>query len=161
MKKTKIKAVCTAAVLLLFFAFTISVLFVLMLLTQSYRSAAVSSELSYSERTCISYISEKLRHGDSEGAVYVGKFDGVNALFIDTVFGDVPYSSIIYFYNGWLCELFCEKGADFRLADGTRIIETKAVSFSELQPSLFYIEVTNLSGKTDKLHIFLRSGGEI
>jgi len=107
----------------------------------------------------MSYIAEKFRHNDVKDSVYVGEFDGLNALFLDTEEKGVVYCDIIYCYDGWIWELYCERGLDFLRTDGTKVIEAKSVSFRDLGSGLFYVEATDLDGKTSKLNICLRSGG--
>ena len=139
--------------------FTASVVLVLMQGVRIYRSAVVSSELLYNERTCAFYITEKLRHGDEMNAVYVDSFDGLNALYIDSRYNDTVYSTIMYFNEGWLNELFCEKGANFNRADGTKIIRADSVTFLESSPGLLYVETVDGSGNSGGLYFRLRSGG--
>ncbi len=140
-------------------AFAASVLLVLLLGAGIYQSAASSSDAAYSERVCTSYIAEKLRHGDENGAVSLGSFDGGEALFLESDDGGVRYTTIIYSHDGWLWELFCEKGADFSREDGVKIIEVRAVHFSEAEPGLFSIEAVGPGGAANRRTIHLRSGG--
>lgn len=140
-------------------AFTASVLMVLLLGVRIYKSISSSSELTYSERTCISYVAEKIRHNDENGMVYVSDFDGLNALYLESKNDNGTYTDILYCNDGWLYELFCEKGAKFSRADGTQIINADSVSFSETEPGFFYIEVTNPKGYISRLNVSLRSGG--
>ena len=159
MNKEKAYTVDTVFIIVLFFVFTTSVLVVLMLGTRMYNSMSDSSAIAYSERTCMSYIAEKLRHGDSDGSVYVDNFDGLNALYIETQYDDTTYSNILYFNDGWLYELFCDKGAKFVRTDGTKIIEAESVNFTEIGSGLFCVEATDLNGNKSSLNISLRSGG--
>lgn len=145
--------------IILICAFTASVLMVLMLGIRIYTSTADASERLHNARTSTFYIAEKLRHGDERDAVYVADFDGLNALYIESSYDDAVYTNILYYSNGWLNELFCEKGADFDRSDGTKIIETGAVTFSEPSPGLFDVETVDLSGNISRLNICLRSGG--
>lgn len=159
MNREKTYTVDTVFIIVLFFVFTSSVLIVLMLGTRIYNSMSDSSEIAYSERTCMSYIAEKLRHGDREGSTYVGEFDGLNALYIETDYDGITYNNILYFNDGWLYELFCDKGAEFVRTDGTKIIEAESVSFAEAHSGLFCIEAIDLDGNKSRLNISLRSGG--
>ena len=159
MNKNRAYSADTLLVIALICAFTASVIMVLLLGIRIYNSITRASELAYSERTCMSYISEKLRHGDANGAVYVGKFDGLNAIYIDSAYGDTVYNDILYCYDGYLNELFCEKGEEFYKTDGTEIIGAESVSFTEPKAGLIYVEAVDLSKNTDRLYISLRSGG--
>jgi len=111
MNNVKISTANTIITILLFTFFSASVFIVLTLGFKSYNSTCINSELSFNERTCVAYISERLRQGDSNNAVSIGEFGGQNAIFIDTEYDGTPYSSIIYFSEGWLRELLVEKDA--------------------------------------------------
>lgn len=161
MKRFKIHFVATASVLFLLLAFIGSALAVVVL-GKDFESAEKSlSAQSFCERTLMSFLTEKLRQGDGSGNIYVGEFDGVNALFIESMLQDTLYTDIIYCYDGALCELFCEKGADFSYTDGTKLIDVGSVIFSEPESALIYIEATSTEGRTSFLHLFLKSGGQL
>lgn len=140
-------------------AFAGAVLLVLLMGAGIYRSAAASSDAAYSERVCTAYIAEKLRHGDEAGGVLLGEFDGREALFLESVQNGVYYTDIIYSHDGWLWELFCEKGADFSREDGVKIIDVRSVRISETAPGFFSIEAVGPDGAVSRRDVHLRSGG--
>lgn len=144
---------------LLICAFAASVLFVLVLSTRIYSSMTEASERAYYERTLLSFAAEKLRHGDMKGAVSVGEFDGLNALYLESELGGTVYTSILYCYDGWLYELFCEKGLEFSREAGTRILPAASVRFFAEPRGLIYIESTDKMGRVRGLSVHLRSGG--
>lgn len=149
----------TVALVALIAAFMLSVLFVLLLGARVYRGMSAGAESAYGERTCAAYLAEKLRHGDAQGAVRLGGFDGAEALYIDSEYDGTVYSQILYCYDGWVWELFCERDAGFSKTDGTRLIPAQAVHFSEPSPGLFYIEAVGRDGEVGGLYVCLRSGG--
>ena len=161
MKRYKIRFAATACVLFLLLAFIGSAVAVVLLGTQSESAEQSFSAQTFGKRTLMSFLSEKLRQGDGAGDIYVGEFDGTNALFIESTLQGALYTDIIYGYEGFLCELLCEKSADFSHKDGTKLIEVGSVSFSEPESGLIYIEVTDTEGKTSFLHMFLKSGGQL
>lgn len=150
----------TPFIALLICAFAGAVLLVLVLGTRIYSSMSSASERAYYERTVFSFAAEKLRQGDVAGAVSVGDFDGLNALYLESELGGTVYTSILYCYDGWLYELFCEKGLDFSREDGTKILQAASVRFSEEAPRLIHIASTDEAGHVRGLSIHLRSGGD-
>ena len=112
--KEKTSSIDTLFIIMLLCAFAASVLMVLLLGARVYGSMTRSSGENYDRRTCAAYISEKLRHGDSLGAVKTGEFDSCSALYLYSEVGGSEYSDILYYYDGWLWELSCDKGAAFR-----------------------------------------------
>lgn len=159
MKGLKFKIANTVIAISLFITFIASVLLVVLLGIKSYHSVCDVSELTFNERTCLAYITDKLRHGDCEGAVRVGEFDGLNAIYIDSEYEGVLYNNIIYFYDGWLYEIYCEKDARFFKTDGSKIAEASSVVFSEPKSGLLLIEVTDTNGSKGKFHLYVRSEG--
>lgn len=140
-------------------AFAASVLLVLLMGAGVYRSAAASSDAAFSERVCTAYIAEKLRHSDEADAVSLGEFDGGEALFLESGQDGVRYTDIIYSHDGWLWELFCEKGADFSREDGVKIIDVRSVRVSETAPGFFSVEAVGPGGAVSRRDVHLRSGG--
>ena len=149
----------TPFMILLICAFAASLLFVLLFGTKIYSSMSEASERAHQERTVLSFAAEKLRHGDSLGAVSVGDFDGLNALYLSSELGGADYVGILYCFDGWLCELFCEEGLDFSRGDGTRLLPAASVRFSEPRAGLIRIESTDEAGYSRELFVYLRSGG--
>lgn len=161
MKRYKINFAATTCVLFLLLAFIGSAIAVVGLGTQSESAEKAISAQAFCKRTLMSFLAEKVRQGDGSGDIYVGEFEGTNALFIEYTLQETLYTDIIYSYDGALCELFCEKGAGFSHKDGTKLIEVSSVIFSEPESGLIYIEATGTDGKTSSLHLYLKSGGQL
>jgi len=122
----------TIFVLIVFSIFAISVLMVLMLGASIYRNINDISNEGQSEHTALSYIWTKTKNFDDADSVSVGEFQGVPALFIDEILGDTYYRTAIYYYDGWLCELFSEAALEFSPADGVRIIRVDGMRFESV-----------------------------
>lgn len=161
MKRLKMHFAAAACVFFLLLAFIGSAMAVLVLGTQAESTEKAFSERSFCERTLITYLAEKLRQGDGGGDIYVGEFDGINALFIESTLEGDLYTDIIYCCDGALCELLCKKGADFSQKDGIKLFEADSVIFSKPESGLIYIEATDTEGRTSILHLFLKSGGHL
>jgi len=147
------RSVDTIFVLVIFSIFAFSVLLVLMLGASVYRNINDISRDGEQEHTALSYIWTKSKNFDNANSIHVGDFEGVPALFIDEAFGDTEFRTAIYYYDGWLYELFSETGLDFSPADGVRIVQADTLSFNDLGEGL--IEVT--VGEKN-LILFPRSG---
>ena len=64
----------------LFCVFTVCALLVVSIGVQAYRSTAAYLEGTYSARTALSYVTEKIRQHDAEGRTALTQLDGRNAL---------------------------------------------------------------------------------
>ena len=157
--KEKTSSIDTLFIIMLLCAFAASVLMVLLLGARVYGSMTRSSGENYDRRTCAAYISEKLRHGDSLGAVKTGEFDSCSALYLYSEGGGSEYSDILYYYDGWLWELNCDKGAVFTRTDGVQVVETDPVSFSGPEDGIVTAAISGEDGAAERIRYCLRSGG--
>ncbi|MDR0838199.1 MAG: DUF4860 domain-containing protein [Oscillospiraceae bacterium] len=146
--------------LILFCAFAISMLMVLMTGAQAYQGVRDTVENHYSEDTCISYIAMKLRHYDDEGSsVYIGDIAGLPALYLSESFDGEEYVTAIYFYDGYVMELYAEKGYDFDPEHGFRIVAAREMTVSEPSDGLFRISCVGTGGARAETTLGLRGGG--
>jgi len=129
----------TAAALMIFCVFTMSVLTVLMLGVSAYRNMTDISQEGFEERVSLSYIWTKAKNGDAAGMVYVRDFEGRPALCIDEVFDDVTYHTMIYNYDGRVYELFFEDGLEFAPEDGVPVIKNESLSFELIDAGLIKV----------------------
>jgi len=155
-KLSRGRSIDTIFVLIVFSIFAISVLMVLMLGASIYRNINDISNDGQSELTALSYIWTKTKNFDDAGSLHVGDFQGVPSLFIDEKLGDTYYRTAIYYYDGWLCELFSEASLVFSPEDGVRVISVNEIRFESVDHGL--IKATT-GGKS--LMLSPRSGFDI
>ena len=139
MKAARGDKIGTAAALMVFCVFTMSVLTVLMLGVSAYRNMIDISREGYDERTCLSYIWTKIKNGDDAGMVQVVDFHGLSALSIDEVHDGVTYHTLIYNHEGRICELFFEAGLELSPEDGSPVLKNESLSFVQLENGLIKI----------------------
>ncbi len=116
----------------LFLVLAASSLFLVILAANVYRKSVAWEESNYGSRTCLSYVTEKIRQSDTDGGVETGTFDGIPCLILRQNFGDQAYATYLYSYEGQLCELFVQEGADVHAPDGQRILEVTKMEKSRL-----------------------------
>ena len=133
----------TVFVLFIFSIFAVSVLIVLMLAASIYQNISEMSKDDADERLVLSYIWTKTKKYNDVDKIHIADFDGNNALFIDVVINDRFFQTIIYFEDGWLLELFAEKGLGFGRADGNRIMRVSDLTFEEIEWGLLKITAGN------------------
>ena len=145
-KTTRNTRIDTIFVLIIFCVFAISVLMVLMLGANIYKNMTDISHEGYDDRTGLSYIWTKVKNNDKNGTISIGDFNGLPALCFDEVinddmFGPTSYRTMVYYYNGWVCELFSETSLTFLPEDGEQIIKIDDLSFEALDHGV--IKVTS------------------
>ena len=113
----------------------LSVLSVSVILAGSsvYEKISGNMEENYDRRVSFSYLTTKIRQNDSEGNIYVEEKDGTQMLAIKEVFWDEEYITYIYYYDGWIREIFLDaingKTVDFDFDWGDKIIKIDGFSF--------------------------------
>lgn len=135
--------------ILLFCVFAVSAILVVTLGARVYSSTVKSSEKNYSARTSLSYITEKIHQNDSSGVISVSQ---------DTlVLSRDNYSTSIYVYEGNLCELTAEKGADLPPDSGTILMPLKELSIERVNRHLLSITCTEEDGTARRALVSVHS----
>lgn len=132
-------------VLLIFSIFVISVLIVLVFGASIYQNVSEYMETDAYDRLVLSYISTRIKTSNDAGMIYIAEFYGENALMIDEVFGDREFQTIIYYHDGWLYELFSEKGLGLSRCSGTQLIRANSLEFETLGHGLIRVTAGNYS----------------
>jgi hypothetical protein len=144
--------------ILLFFAFTACVIAALLQAAMVYNNITGVLNDEFSIHTGLNYVQSRVRSGDSGGGVYVGKFDGIDALYCLEKDSDGEYTTIIYGYDGSMRELYCEKGAEFEPDAGEKLLDMDSLGFEDAGSGL--IRVTCASGgSTGSIYIASRTEG--
>ena len=116
----------------LFCVFALSALLLVTLGVQVYRSTARYLEDTYSARTALSYVTEKIRQHDGEGRVALTELEGETAILLtDQISGSV-YETYIYPHGDYVCELVVRQGTAVSADMGQQILKTKDFSIEHL-----------------------------
>ena len=143
----------------LFLVLAASSLFLVILAANVYRKSVAWEESNYGSRTCLSYVTEKIRQSDTDGGVETGTFDGIPCLILRQNFGDQAYATYLYSYEGQLCELFVQEGADVHAPDGQRILEVNNFNITEQEKGIFKISCSDENGKEPVTYAAVNSRG--
>lgn len=131
MKNTKGgKSVSGVAALVVFGLFAICVLGVLLTGAGAYSRLTERDAEAYDSRTCVQYLSTKVRQAAAPEGVEVGCFGDGDALYFYEDIGGEKYLTRVYCYDGWLMELFTAADGDFVPADGEKICRLQAMDIS-------------------------------
>ena len=150
----------TIFVLMLFCVFAISVLFVLLSGAGVYRDTAEIINDRYEKRVCVSYLTSKLRHYDTEDGISVGKIGDTEALVLTENFLGEEYVTYIYFYNGYICELYTGARGDIKESMGEKIIPASGLAFS-VNARLVSVELQYSDGSENVIYTYINSAGGI
>lgn len=146
--------------LLLLAAFAISALVVVMTAADAYRALAGQSAADAELRIPMTYVAGKIRENDAAGAVELRQIEGVDVLVLSSAEEDATYETRIYSYDGALHEIYCLAGDTIALSAGQRIVETDGftIGIVENRPDLLQLSASDGEGRTQTLHLSLRSG---
>ena len=131
----------------LFLVLAASSLFLVILAANVYRKSVTWEESNYMNRTCLAYVTEKIRQSDENGGIEVGTFDGLPCLILRQTFEEQSYVTYLYSYEGELCELFVREGVSMRASDGQGILEVSDFNITEQEEGIFRISCTDGNGK--------------
>ena len=141
----------------LFFVFALSALTLILLAAGIYQSTTERSSLRYTSRTGLAYIGEKIHQNDENGAVYLGSFDGCDALILEQRYEEESYYTYIYIYGQELKELFIKDGTAAAAGNGKTILEVHDFSLEQISDRLLKFECTDEEGRTSAAVIGIRS----
>lgn len=140
--------------LLIFCIFAVCVLMVLLTGAKEYRQLTQRDQAAYRRRTCAQYIATRVRQADYLGGIRVEPFGEGEALFLRENDG---YATRVYWYDGYLMELYAAGDAELSPQDGEKVMELSGLSLS-LEDGLLTAELDHAGGISQTLRLCLRSG---
>ena len=152
----------SAFVLILFAVFAMTVVAVLALGANSYQKLVERDNEGYNKRIVTSYVAAKIRNNDVRGNIAVGGFasageeDGIDTLHMYREAGGEKYDTRIYYYDGYIYELFTLTDLDFDPEAGNVVMEAKGLSF-ERNGDVIQITSVDKEGRTSTATVALRS----
>ena len=151
-----------AFVIVLFAVFAVTIIAALALGANSYQSLVKRDNDSYNKQIITSYVTAKIRNHDLRDGVAVGGFakvtkeDGIDTLHLYETIEGVRYDVRIYYYGGYIRELFTVADLDLKPEAGNKIVEAKGLSLEQSQ-DVIRILATDTSGLQDTSVVALRS----
>lgn len=133
--------------LAVFFVLAASSVAIVVLASGFYSRQVKASSDSYSGRTALAYVTEKMHQNDENGAIADGTFDGENALVIRQRYDEKDYVTYLYAYDGYLRELFVRDGTEAKASDGRRSWQQRTSRLRKLQMGFFICIVKMKTGK--------------
>ena len=135
------------------FVFAVSAFTVLLLSAHVYADQTARTQSDYQAATPLSYIREKVRQKDQNGALSIGTIDGETALVLQVD----DTCTYIYSYEGYLKELYIRKDVDARAKDGKNILEIKDFQIQDVSGGLFRVSCQTSDGTEQSVILSERS----
>lgn len=155
-----------AFVLVLFAVFAVTIVAVLALGANSYKSLVERDNEAYNKRIITSYISAKIRSNDSEGTIAVGGFakpgqqDGIETLHLYQTIEGQKFDMRIYYYQGYIYELLTMADNNIEPEAGNPIMEAKSLSF-EKEGEVIWISSVDANNLSNSATVAIRSGSGV
>ena len=145
------------SIVILLCMFAISSLILINIGLNVYKNVVLANNANFELRTSLSYVATKIRQSDTVGRTYIDEKNGIPVLVLGEEIDGNIYETLIYHYNGHLCELYREEGMDYELDYGLEIMEIKEFSIEDMDDGLLKMVAKNKAGDEDKLMISLRT----
>lgn len=144
-------------ILALFGAFAVTALLVVVLGADVYQGISESMGVNDSARSCVTYISQKVRQQDAAGDVALGRVGQADALILTQHVDGQAYVTWIYPYQGGLYELTLYAQGRPTPGDGQRILSLADLQLTA-QGDCIAVEAMDASGNRFASAITLRCG---
>ena len=148
-------------VIVLLLMFLLSALTVIAVGANIYRKNVEKTNENYSQRVSFAYVTEKIRQADQKGLVFVAENFGKNTLVMQQDIDGVKYDTIIYDYDGYLCELFArdDLGTVYPQS-GQKILEINSFDVQEVTDGLISATIKDEDGCEESVFIAVKSSKE-
>lgn len=141
----------------LFCVFAASALFVVLIGSNVYRSAAGQMAENNSTHTALSYISEKIRQADGIGNISITRLSGTDTLALTDQYNGQHYITYIYEDHNELKELFAKADSSVSVESGQSIADINSLKMEEVRKGLYHFTVSTENGNGIDLYIHPRS----
>lgn len=159
MKQEKHFIVDALFVMVLFAVFAISALILVTIGADVYRHTVSDMGTNYETRTSVSYITEKIRQNDrSDSDISVTTLDNLPALAMSQEIGGNTYCTYLYYHEGYLKELFVQKGNSIgsNLSEaGMEIMPLQSLEMNTCSDNLLQFRLTTTDGATHDILVSL------
>lgn len=144
-------------VLSLFCVFTVSAFLIVIIGANVYRSTVENMEDTYSTRTALSYVTEKIRRYDEEGLISLTRLDGTPALAFYDSTDNKDYITYIYSNGDALLEFTAGSDTDVSSDMGEEVISVRNFSISEKGDGFLCLSAENADGNITTLYVHLQN----
>lgn len=141
----------------LFCVFAASAFILVIIGIRVYQGTVDQMQDTFSTRTAIAYVAEKLRRHDEAGAVELTQIDGLTALRMTDSVGEDTYCTYVYSDGEYLWELTIRDGVRVSASMGEKIIQVKDFQISGAGGGFYEFTASDSAGGTVRFLIHLRS----
>lgn len=127
----------------LFALFALTTFVVIIIGAGQYKKTADSMDQNYESRTVTSYLEEQIHQHDSGDGISIVDFEGSKAIAMKSVENGENYTTFIYYYDGYIRELYVGDDALYVASSGQKIIEVNSFEPSIMKDGLIQVIFTD------------------
>ena len=142
----------------LFCVFAAAAFILVMIGIQAYRNTVEHMQDTFSTRTALSYVAEKLRQHDTEDSVALGRMEDLPALVLSDQVGDDTYLTYIYSDGEALYELTVREGTEVTAGMGEQILQVRDFTITDAGGGFYEFAASDSGGRTVRFLAHPRSG---
>ena len=142
----------------LFCVFAAAAFILVMIGIRAYENTVAHMQDTFSTRTAVSYVAEKLRQHDAAGSVELGQVEDLPALVLYDRLGSDTYLTYIYADSDTLYELTVREGADVTASMGNEIMQVKDFTIADAGGGFYEFSASDSDGHAVRYLTHLRSG---
>ncbi len=124
-------------VLILFGAFAISALMLVIMGSTVYSHTVDNMEGNFDNRTSYAYITEKFRQSDRKNAISVEEINDNSSFVFTEEINEEIYHTYLYIHEGYLKELFLKDNTSLPLKAGNKILEADSFVINRINNQTF------------------------
>lgn len=129
--------------LALFGVFVLCSLFIVLFGAKIYQKTVNNMEQNFTNRTVVSYITEKIHQHDGTDRVCILSLDGISVLRLEEASTETRYYTYLYFDENALKEITLSESSEFHKEDGTEVLSLLSFDMQKLSPSLYSFGATD------------------
>lgn len=153
MDEKRSNCVQTVFTMIIFAMFSLATLALVVTSIRSYKNVSDNAQSNSQLRASLSYVTNKIRSFDTNGAVEIKNINGNDTLVITAVYDGDAYETLLYFYDGKLNEQFIAKGDEFDVLGGNSITKIESFTMDKETDSLFRFVAKSESGDSAQAYV--------
>lgn len=137
--------------------FAITSLFLANVGMETYKNIVLANNDNFQLRTSLSYVATKIRQSDTKNRTYIEEKEGAKVLVLGEEIDGENFETLIYYKDGYLCELYREEGMEYDLGYGVEMIEIHDFQIDETEDGQIHLIAQNKTGDRQELMLTLRT----
>ena len=145
-------------VLLVLAIFMVSIMLILLAGADVVDKFNQRDQNSYAQRTVVQYLTTRIHQSDVSDRISVRETEDGTVVVITETIDEYDYETLLYCYDGYLCELFVSADSDIQPEFGERILPLNSC-MAEIDGSHLQLKLTYPDGTKENLHLMIRAEG--